>query len=71
MKNNVGEAMFLRTDLAIETINAEKIAENGVKVEEERHGKIIKTRQKTAVFLRKTWRLHKILPHYKNWYCIS
>ena len=26
----------------------EKIAENGVKVEEERHGKIIKTRQKTA-----------------------
>ena len=40
--------MFLRTDLAIETINAEKIAENGVKVEEERHGKIIKTRQKTV-----------------------
>lgn len=37
----------MRTDLAIETINAENFSENGITVEEERYGEIIKTRQKS------------------------
>ncbi len=35
----------MRTDLAIETINAEKIANSGALIEEEKHGKITKIRQ--------------------------